>query len=270
MHCDGTTARRIVDEKAPNNKILVESSTSDYRLTLNRIDLSSEQHERNDVHSHSNRWHSRHYISHHSERRHCGKHIYAWRCRFIRWLQWGRYQQYDHEIQRLHHLHGIQEDSWRGALVREQCGIVVFVIESVAQANRSPWLAGIWAHVLSFPPSFKIIQWKTTFWPGETVNTRSQYTSISDACWQVIHMWWTRYYSILTRKLIQLFSLPHWMISSKRFQFFICFQDENDRAGHTAKLNLRELRMQSFMYKAANTWGPPFQCSATGLCSKHF
>lgn len=22
--------------------------------------------------------------------------------------------------------------------------------------------------------------------------------------------------------------------------------------------------MQSFMYKAANQWGPPFQCSATG------
>lgn len=155
MHCDGTAARRIVDEKAPNNKILVESSTSDNRLTLNRIDLSSEQHEGNDVHSHSNRWHSRHYISHHSERRYCGKHIYAWRCRFIRWLQWGRYQQYDHEIQRLHHLHGIQEDTWRGALVREQCGIVVFVIESIAQANRSPWLAGIWNHLFSFPPSLK-------------------------------------------------------------------------------------------------------------------
>ncbi|XP_031640726.1 uncharacterized protein LOC116352345 [Contarinia nasturtii] len=41
-------------------------------------------------------------------------------------------------------------------------------------------------------------------------------------------------------------------------------RDENDRIGHTAKLNLRELRMQSFMYRAANTWGPPFQCSATG------
>lgn len=55
----------------------------------------------------------------------------------------------------------------------------------------------------------------------------------------------------------------------KVFTFHLCWQDENDRAGHTAKLNLRELRMQSFMYKAANTWGPPFQCSATGLCSTY-
>lgn len=50
----------------------------------------------------------------------------------------------------------------------------------------------------------------------------------------------------------------------------MCFihlvKDANDRAGHTAILNLRELRMQSFMYRAANTWGPPFQCSATGKC----
>lgn len=45
-----------------------------------------------------------------------------------------------------------------------------------------------------------------------------------------------------------------------------CFhlQDENDKSGHLAKLYLRDLRMQSFMYKAANTWGPTFQCSATG------
>ncbi|XP_038113699.1 uncharacterized protein LOC6040526 isoform X2 [Culex quinquefasciatus] len=41
-------------------------------------------------------------------------------------------------------------------------------------------------------------------------------------------------------------------------------QDENDKAGHLAKLYLRELRMQSFMYKSSNTWGPTFQCSATG------
>ncbi|KAG4077392.1 hypothetical protein HA402_009793 [Bradysia odoriphaga] len=41
-------------------------------------------------------------------------------------------------------------------------------------------------------------------------------------------------------------------------------QDENDKSGHLAKLYLRELRMQSFMFKAANTWGPTFQCSATG------
>lgn len=41
-------------------------------------------------------------------------------------------------------------------------------------------------------------------------------------------------------------------------------QEEHDRSGHLAKLYLRDLRMQSFMYKAANTWGPTFQCSATG------
>ncbi|XP_040168150.1 uncharacterized protein LOC120903033 [Anopheles arabiensis] len=41
-------------------------------------------------------------------------------------------------------------------------------------------------------------------------------------------------------------------------------QDENDKSGHLAKLYLRELRMQSFMYKAGNAWGPTFQCSATG------
>lgn len=40
--------------------------------------------------------------------------------------------------------------------------------------------------------------------------------------------------------------------------------DENDKSGHLAKLYLRDLRMQSFMYKAANSWGPTFQCSATG------
>lgn len=41
-------------------------------------------------------------------------------------------------------------------------------------------------------------------------------------------------------------------------------QDENDKSGHLAKLYLRDLRMQAFMYKAASTWGPSFQCSATG------
>ncbi|KAJ6635169.1 Lysosome-associated membrane glycoprotein 5 [Pseudolycoriella hygida] len=41
-------------------------------------------------------------------------------------------------------------------------------------------------------------------------------------------------------------------------------QDENDKSGHLAKLYLRQTRMQSFMFKAANTWGPTFQCSATG------
>ena len=49
------------------------------------------------------------------------------------------------------------------------------------------------------------------------------------------------------------------------FSIFVIFlQDENDKSGHLAKLYLRELRMQSFMYKAANSWGPTFQCSATG------
>lgn len=41
-------------------------------------------------------------------------------------------------------------------------------------------------------------------------------------------------------------------------------QDASDKSGHLAKLYLRDLRMQTFMYKAANTWGPSFQCSATG------
>lgn len=41
-------------------------------------------------------------------------------------------------------------------------------------------------------------------------------------------------------------------------------QDANDKAGHLAKLYLRDLRMQAFMYKAASKWGPSFQCSATG------
>lgn len=41
-------------------------------------------------------------------------------------------------------------------------------------------------------------------------------------------------------------------------------QDENDKSGHLAKLFLRDLRMQSFMYKETNQFGPKFQCSATG------
>lgn len=41
-------------------------------------------------------------------------------------------------------------------------------------------------------------------------------------------------------------------------------QDQNDMSGHLAKLYLRELKMQSFMYKENNQWGPTFQCSATG------
>lgn len=44
----------------------------------------------------------------------------------------------------------------------------------------------------------------------------------------------------------------------------VCEQDANDKSGHLAKLYLRDLRMQAFMYKAASTWGPSFQCSATG------
>lgn len=41
-------------------------------------------------------------------------------------------------------------------------------------------------------------------------------------------------------------------------------QDKNDMSGHLAKLFLRDLKMQSFMYKSSNQWGPTFQCSATG------
>ena len=41
-------------------------------------------------------------------------------------------------------------------------------------------------------------------------------------------------------------------------------QDEDDKSGHLAKLYLRETRMQSFMYKAGNAWGPSYQCTASG------
>ncbi|XP_055312912.1 uncharacterized protein LOC129574649 [Sitodiplosis mosellana] len=41
-------------------------------------------------------------------------------------------------------------------------------------------------------------------------------------------------------------------------------RDEYDGIGHTAILNLRELRMQSFMFRVQGTWGPPYQCSASG------
>lgn len=41
-------------------------------------------------------------------------------------------------------------------------------------------------------------------------------------------------------------------------------QDATDKSGHLAKLYLRELRMQAFMYKVASSFGPPFQCTATG------
>uniref|UniRef100_A0A336LR72 CSON012856 protein n=1 Tax=Culicoides sonorensis TaxID=179676 RepID=A0A336LR72_CULSO len=40
--------------------------------------------------------------------------------------------------------------------------------------------------------------------------------------------------------------------------------DSSDRSGHTAKLYLREIQMQAFMFKKANVWGPEFECSATG------
>lgn len=48
-------------------------------------------------------------------------------------------------------------------------------------------------------------------------------------------------------------------------QIIVMFsQDEEDKSGHLAKLYLRETRMQSFMYKAGNAWGPSYQCTASG------
>lgn len=41
-------------------------------------------------------------------------------------------------------------------------------------------------------------------------------------------------------------------------------QDEDDRSGHTAELELRKVHVQAFMFKKANAWGPEFVCSATG------
>ncbi|XP_055528045.1 uncharacterized protein LOC129720582 [Wyeomyia smithii] len=40
-------------------------------------------------------------------------------------------------------------------------------------------------------------------------------------------------------------------------------QDENDNAGHSATLFLRELRVQSFMDKSLNAWVPPLACGVT-------
>lgn len=40
--------------------------------------------------------------------------------------------------------------------------------------------------------------------------------------------------------------------------------DSGDMSGHIARLYLRDLHMQSFMFKESGKWGPPFHCSATG------
>ncbi|XP_005177170.1 lysosome-associated membrane glycoprotein 5 [Musca domestica] len=40
--------------------------------------------------------------------------------------------------------------------------------------------------------------------------------------------------------------------------------DSGDQSGHIARLYLRDLHMQSFMFKESGKWGPPFHCSATG------
>lgn len=132
MHCDGIAIGRIIDEKAPNHEIFIESCCTDNGFPVNRIDLSSEQHKGNNVHSYSNRWHTRHHISHHIERGYCGKYIPSRRRWPVWWLQWRGCQQYDHEIQRLHHLYGIQEDSRRWTLVREQRRALVFIVKSIA------------------------------------------------------------------------------------------------------------------------------------------
>ncbi|XP_023037054.1 lysosome-associated membrane glycoprotein 5 [Drosophila willistoni] len=41
-------------------------------------------------------------------------------------------------------------------------------------------------------------------------------------------------------------------------------QDSGDQSGHIARLYLRDLHMQSFMFKESGKWGPSFHCSATG------
>lgn len=143
MHCDGIAIGRIVDEKASNHEILIESCSTDNGFAVNRIDLSSEQHKGNNMYSYSNRWHPRYHISHRIERGYCGKYIPARRCWLVWWLQWWRCQQYDHEIQRFHHLYGIQEDTRRWTLVREQRRTFVFIVKSIAQTNWPPRVAGI-------------------------------------------------------------------------------------------------------------------------------
>ncbi|EDW70366.1 lysosome-associated membrane glycoprotein 5 isoform X1 [Drosophila virilis] len=40
--------------------------------------------------------------------------------------------------------------------------------------------------------------------------------------------------------------------------------DSGDQSGHIARLYLRDLHMQSFMFKESGKWGPSFHCSATG------
>lgn len=40
--------------------------------------------------------------------------------------------------------------------------------------------------------------------------------------------------------------------------------DSDDESGHIAKLYLRELQMQSFMFKDSGQWGPTYHCSSTG------
>lgn len=40
--------------------------------------------------------------------------------------------------------------------------------------------------------------------------------------------------------------------------------DSGDQSGHIAKLYLRDMHMQSFMFKDNGKWGPSFHCSATG------
>ncbi|XP_013104124.1 lysosome-associated membrane glycoprotein 5 [Stomoxys calcitrans] len=39
---------------------------------------------------------------------------------------------------------------------------------------------------------------------------------------------------------------------------------DSDQSGHIARLYLRDMHMQSFMFKESGKWGPPFHCSATG------
>lgn len=40
--------------------------------------------------------------------------------------------------------------------------------------------------------------------------------------------------------------------------------DSGDQSGHIARLYLRDMHMQSFMFKDSGKWGPSFHCSATG------
>ncbi|XP_023160241.1 lysosome-associated membrane glycoprotein 5 [Drosophila hydei] len=40
--------------------------------------------------------------------------------------------------------------------------------------------------------------------------------------------------------------------------------ESGDQSGHIARLYLRDMHMQSFMFKESGKWGPSFHCSATG------